>query len=115
MKPLPHPPYPDFLLPVSGVALASTNLLIDGFTNAEQDRINRAYHPSPFYMMAMVNFWSVLLALAFLFCRYLYLGAHSEIAESLAFLAAHPSFRADLALFCVTNAVGQVEAVIHYH
>jgi solute carrier family 35 (UDP-galactose transporter), member B1 len=91
-----------------GLLLAMTNLTIDGFTNAEQDRINQRHGVSPYYMMAMVNIWSLCFAGLYLLGDLLYRGAGSELASVLAFIQRYPGVRADLVSFAFANALGQV-------
>lgn len=91
-----------------GLLLAMTNLTIDGFTNAEQDRINQKHGVSPYYMMAMVNIWSVCFATLFLLADLAYRGAGSELASLLAFVQRYPGVRLDLVSFAFANALGQV-------
>lgn len=91
-----------------GLLLAMTNLTIDGFTNAEQDRINKKHGVSPYYMMAMVNIWSVCFAGLFLLADLAYRGAGSELASLLAFVQRYPGVRLDLVSFAFANALGQV-------
>ena len=99
------------VLPLSelrGLVLAVTNLLIDGFTNAEQDRINQKHGVSPYFMMAMVNIWSLIFASFFLLADVLYRGQASELATAWSFLQDYPGVRADLVAFSFANALGQV-------
>ena len=91
-----------------GLLLAMTNLTIDGFTNAEQDRINQKHGVSPYYMMAMVNIWSVSFAGLFLLADLAYRGAGSELASLIAFVQRYPGVRLDLVSFAFANALGQV-------
>lgn len=91
-----------------GVGLAATNLVIDGFTNAEQDRLNRQHHPSPFWMMACVNVWGVLFALAYLLGGLAMYGPESQLSHAYSFFVSHPAIQRDLLHFCLANAFGQV-------
>lgn len=97
------------LAELRGLLLAMTNLTIDGFTNAEQDRINRRHGVSPYYMMAMVNVWSLSFAGLYLLGDLLYRGvAASELGTVAAFVQRHPGVRVDLVSFAFANALGQV-------
>ncbi len=91
-----------------GLLLAMMNLTIDGFTNAEQDRINTRHGVSPYYMMTMVNIWSLSFAALYLLADFAYRGAASELATVLAFLQHYPGVRVDLLSFAFANALGQV-------
>ena len=88
--------------------MAATNLLIDGYTNAEQDRINQKYRVSPYYMMAMVNTWSLIFASCFLLVDVAWRGNGSQLAYVVNFLATYPAIVRDLLTFSFSNAVGQV-------
>ncbi|KAF8068425.1 UTR3 [Scenedesmus sp. PABB004] len=85
-----------------GYLLCFVNLLLDGYTNAFQDEINRR-HPAndPIHMMAWMNFWCAAFYGA-------YLSASGVGASLAAFVAAHPAARGDVALFCLCGAVGQL-------
>jgi UDP-galactose transporter B1 len=91
-----------------GLCMAATNLLIDGFTNAEQDRINQKYRVSPYYMMAMVNTWSLIFASCFLLADVAWRGNGSQLAYVVNFLTTYPAIVGDLLTFSFSNAVGQV-------
>lgn len=91
-----------------GLCMATTNLLIDGFTNAEQDRINQKYKVSPYYMMAMVNTWSLIFASAGLLVDLAWRGDASQLAYTVGFLTTYPAIVTDLLTFSFSNAVGQV-------
>lgn len=85
-----------------GYALCFVNLALDGYTNAAQDAINAA-HPgnSPLHMMAWMNGWTALFIGA-------YLAASGVGATLASFLARHPAAAADVALFCLCGALGQL-------
>eukprot|EP00613_Pedinella_sp_CCMP2098_P024191 CAMPEP_0171718630 /NCGR_PEP_ID=MMETSP0991-20121206/20722_1 /TAXON_ID=483369 /ORGANISM="non described non described, Strain CCMP2098" /LENGTH=395 /DNA_ID=CAMNT_0012310033 /DNA_START=64 /DNA_END=1251 /DNA_ORIENTATION=+ len=103
-----------------GLALVSTNLLFDGYTNSAQKSINDRFKtkeygsPSPFYTMLMMNTWSVALMASWLGLDWglsaLLPGQWrtSELTRAVAFLSAYPQVWVDLALFCLANAVGQL-------
>ena len=86
-----------------GYTLCLGNLVLDGYTNAAQDAINRAYAAaSPLWTMCWMNFWCGLYNAAYLF------GLSTAGAELAAFCTAHPAAAADVALFCACGAVGQL-------
>ena len=93
---------------LGGLALAFTNLFVDGVTNAEQDRINHKYKVSPYYMMAMVNTWSLIFASIYLAGDFFYKGGASELSTLTTFLTNYPAVRLDLLAFAFSNALGQV-------
>ncbi|EWM21922.1 udp-glc gal endoplasmic reticulum nucleotide sugar transporter [Nannochloropsis gaditana] len=91
-----------------GLCMAIINLLIDGFTNAEQDRINKKHRVSPYYMMAMVNTWSLCFALSFLLLDLIWRNQGSQLAYTIHFLTAYPAIITDILTFSFSNALGQV-------
>lgn len=93
---------------VRGLSMAATNLLIDGFTNAEQDRIYQKSRVSPYYMMAMVNIWSLIFASCFLLSDLVLREDGSQLAYTVRFLTTYPAIIRDLLTFSFSNAVGQV-------
>ncbi|GBF92343.1 UDP-galactose UDP-glucose transporter [Raphidocelis subcapitata] len=85
-----------------GYTLCLLNLILDGYTNAAQDEINRRYkRNSPVHMMAWMNFWCALYYGA-------YLAASGVGGGLLAFCGRHPEAARDVLLFCVCGAVGQL-------
>jgi len=104
-----------------GLALVTTNLLFDGYTNSAQKAINDKYKtkesgaPSPFFTMMVMNMWGVLMMASWLGLD-LGLAAQlgeenwrvAEVTRATAFIEAFPQVWMDLALFSLANAVGQL-------
>ena len=86
-----------------GYALCALNLLLDGYTNAAQDAINRAWPggATALWTMAWMNGWCGLYNAA-------YLAVTGGGARLAAFCGAHPAAAADVALFCGCGAAGQL-------
>lgn len=66
------------------------NLILDGVTNAEQDRINSRFRPPGSFMMAAINLWILAFHVAYLAVGWAWHGADSEIVHALAFCATYP-------------------------
>jgi len=86
-----------------GYALCLANLVLDGYTNAAQDAINRAWPggATALWTMAWMNAWCGAYHGAYLALT----GAGARLAS---FCAAHPAAAADVALFCACGAAGQL-------
>jgi solute carrier family 35 (UDP-galactose transporter), member B1 len=86
-----------------GYLLCFLNLALDGYTNAAQDAINRAWPggATALWTMAWMNAW----------CG-AYHGAYLAVTGAgrrlVAFCSAHPAAAADVALFCGCGAAGQL-------
>jgi UDP-galactose transporter B1 len=102
-----------------GVGCTLCNLLLEGFTNALQDRLFRAASRRgaripALLMQGYMNAWSVLLLLAVALAQGAYFalaGARGEaswFASTLAFLARHPEALLHLAAFSTAGAVAQL-------
>ncbi|GAB4820773.1 hypothetical protein N2152v2_007819 [Parachlorella kessleri] len=86
-----------------GYTLCFFNLVLDGYTNAAQDEINRQYkRTSALQMMCWMNFWCGIYYLPVLFL------ATSVGWDLLAFCSRHPQAGYDLLLFCACGALGQL-------
>mmetsp|Transcript_18848 Transcript_18848/g.60525 ORF Transcript_18848/g.60525 Transcript_18848/m.60525 type:complete len:319 (-) Transcript_18848:873-1829(-) len=86
-----------------GYTLCAINLMLDGYTNAFQDKIKARWpDTSPQQMMCWTNFWCAVYYAAYMF------GATTIAADAIAFCGAHPAAMADIALFCFCGSVGQL-------
>ncbi|KAG5192346.1 UDP-Glc/Gal endoplasmic reticulum nucleotide sugar transporter [Tribonema minus] len=94
------------LMEALGLGLVLVNLMLDGFTNAQQDLINKT-HPS-FYMMYRVNEAAVGFHLLLLLGGVGVLGANSELLLAVKFCAQFPAVLPDLLAFSLCAATGQV-------
>lgn len=101
---------------VIGFSFVSINLLMDGFTNAYQDKYRNAQpQTSPFYMMYHINLWqSILLFLYLLLASILSRIApnntsiHSELDDAFFFMKKYPSVVNDVICFSLFGAAGQI-------
>ncbi|CAM9291615.1 unnamed protein product [Discosporangium mesarthrocarpum] len=96
------------LLGLGLVSVVMGNLLLDGVTNAEQDKINSRLRVSSFFMMLAINVWILLFHIV-----YLLLGAwvytdESELMQAWRFCAAFPEVVTNVAAFCTSAGIGQL-------
>ncbi|CAN0280197.1 unnamed protein product, partial [Ectocarpus fasciculatus] len=68
----------------------TVNLLLDGVTNAEQDRINARFKAPGSYMMLAINFWILTFHAVYLGASWAVFGPESELAKALYFMATFP-------------------------
>ena len=93
---------------LSGIFLVSLNLLLDGYTNNEQDLIFDKLGATSLQMMKNVNLWTTVYISVFLSGGWFLFGENSELSSAYrAFIDCH-ELRYDILLFCVCAAVGQV-------
>lgn len=86
-----------------GYFLCVTNLLLDGYTNAEQDEVQKRYRATtPLHTMCFMNFWGGLY-----YGAYLFILSNSG-SQLISFCRQHPSAAYDVFLFCMCGAVGQL-------
>lgn len=69
------------------------NLVLDGVTNAEQDRINNRFKAPGSYMMLAINVWILTFHLVYLSGGWAIYGPDSELAQALRFMANFPEVR----------------------
>lgn len=86
-----------------GYTLCFANLVLDGYTNAAQDALHATWPTAhPLWTMAAMNVWTGLYTS-------IYLTVASDAGpRALRFMAAHPAAAADVGLFCLCGAVGQL-------
>lgn len=86
-----------------GYALCLLNLVLDGYTNAAQDAINRRWPggATALWTMAWMNAWCGAYNAA-------YLALTGAGARLVSFCSTHPAAAADVALFCGCGAAGQL-------
>ena len=86
-----------------GYFLCVTNLLLDGYTNAEQDEVQKRFRETtPLHTMCFMNFWGGLY-----YGAYLFIISNSG-SQLLSFCRQHPNAAYDVLLFCLCGAIGQV-------
>jgi UDP-galactose transporter B1 len=91
-----------------GIVLVAGNLILDGFTNNEQDEIFSRHGATSVELMKYVNMWSVLYLATFLVVGYVMQSQQSELAKSLHVITSSAEARFDITMFCVCASVGQV-------
>ena len=92
----------------AGIVLVAGNLILDGFTNNEQDEIFARHGATSVELMKYVNMWSVLYLAAFLVVGYLVQSQQSELAKSVHVFTNSAEARFDILMFCACASVGQV-------
>ena len=86
-----------------GYFLCVANLVLDGYTNAEQDEVQKRFRATtPVQTMCFMNFWGALY-----YGAYLFIISNSG-SQLVAFCRQHPSAASDVLLFCLCGAVGQL-------
>ena len=93
---------------VWGIVLVCINLLLDGYTNNEQDEIFAQEKVTGLQMMKYTNLWQIWFIALYLLCGWGYYGQSSELSESMDFMKRSPDIQRDVALFCVCAGIGQV-------
>ena len=93
---------------VIGIGLVLLNLLLDGYTNNEQDEIFEKHKISPLKMMANTNAWQLIFILVYLVGTYYLYGDQSELFGALHIITESPALRTDVLLFCLCAVLGQV-------
>lgn len=90
-----------------GLLLVGVNLLLDGFTNARQDKYRDASPKiSPFRMMYQMNIWQVIYLASYLSSTLLL--SRSQLLPAITFLRNHRAVAGDLLLFSISGAAGQI-------
>lgn len=69
------------------------NLILDGVTNAEQDRINNRFKAPGSYMMFAINFWILTFHVVYLTAGWALYGGESELARAINFMITFPEVR----------------------
>ena len=91
-----------------GILLVSLNLLLDGYTNNEQDEIFKERQASSIELMKNVNLWSVFYIFAYLALDWVTYQKTSEISRSSHMFSNSTEVQFDILMFCLCAAVGQV-------
>ena len=86
-----------------GYFLCIANLLLDGYTNAEQDEVQKRFKATtPTQTMCFMNFWGALYYSAY------YFFVSNSGSQLAAFCRQYPSAATDVLLFCLCGAFGQL-------
>ena len=93
---------------VLGILLVSGNLLLDGYTNNEQDEIFAKHGASSIELMKNVNLWTVLYLVVYLLGGYAVMADQSELSQSVRVFSGSTELRYDIMMFCICAGVGQV-------
>lgn len=93
---------------VTGIFLVALNLLLDGYTNNEQDQIFEKLGATSVQMMKNVNLWTTFYISSFLTVGYLVQGDKSEFSSAYRSFTNSHELRFDILSFCICAAVGQV-------
>lgn len=93
---------------VTGLALVLVNLVLDGYTNNEQDKIFSSYSVSPLQMMSNTNLWQSIFLVIYLLTSAVMIGASAELPSAVSMILSCPSVQYDIALFCICASLGQV-------
>lgn len=98
-----------------GLCLVSINLLMDGFTNARQDKFKQQRKDTTsFTMMYQMNILQVVFLGTYLVTEFFLVESgylpvkESEILKAIVFALKFQSVAKDVALFCITGALGQL-------
>lgn len=93
---------------IFGLALVLVNLILDGYTNNEQDKIFASYRVSSLQMMANTNVWQSIFILFYLTASALVIGPTAELPRAVTMLLTCPALQYDISLFCICACLGQV-------
>jgi UDP-galactose transporter B1 len=91
-----------------GICMVLLNLLIDGYTNNEQDLVFAKYKATPLQMMKNTNIWQALYLIVFLASMYYLQRDTSELMRAWMLISHSAEVRQDVIQFCLCAAVGQV-------
>lgn len=91
-----------------GILLVSLNLLLDGYTSNEQDRIFEKLGATPLDMMKYVNLWTIFYISIFLSIGWVVYTDQSELVKAYYCFTNSIELRYDIFFFCTCAAIGQV-------
>jgi solute carrier family 35 (UDP-galactose transporter), member B1 len=93
---------------ITGICLVSLNLLLDGYTNNEQDQIFEKLGATSLQMMKNVNLWTTFYISSYLFVCWMIYGDESESSRAYISFTSSQELRYDILVFCICAAIGQV-------
>jgi solute carrier family 35 (UDP-galactose transporter), member B1 len=93
---------------ITGICLVSLNLLLDGYTNNEQDQIFENQGATSLQMMKNVNLWTTFYISSYLFVCWIIYGGESEVSRAYISFTSSLELRYDILIFCICAAIGQV-------
>jgi UDP-galactose transporter B1 len=91
-----------------GIFLVALNLLLDGYTNNEQDQIFEKLGATSIQMMKYVNLWTSFYISTYLFIGWILFRDQSEVLGAYNSFSHSKELRFDILMFCICAAVGQV-------
>jgi UDP-galactose transporter B1 len=97
-----------FIRQLIGISFVVMNLLLDGYTNNEQDLLFRKHGITTFQMMKNVNLWQVGYMLVYLLIGLMVRGEASELFRAGDMLMRCPGLRRDILLFGLCASTGQL-------
>jgi len=108
--------YAPLIQTIVGFSLVSINLLLDGFTNAYQDRHRIAFpSTSPFFMMYHINLWQSIFLFSYLLLAFILTRVApdldlipSQLDKAFFFMKEYPPVVNDLIWFSLFGATGQI-------
>jgi UDP-galactose transporter B1 len=99
----------DGYLQLFGLGLVFCNLLLDGYTNAKQEKLYSSYKSaSPFHMMCFLNGWTAVFISIWLGTTYVVNGETSDLASALVFFKESPEILPHILTFSLMGSVGQI-------
>jgi UDP-galactose transporter B1 len=91
-----------------GIFLVALNLLLDGYTNNEQDQIFEKLGATSIQMMKYINLWTSFYISTYLFIGYVLFREQSEVLGAYNSFSHSKELRFDILMFCIFAVVGQV-------
>lgn len=91
-----------------GIFLVLVNLMLDGYTNNEQDRIFEQFKTTSLEMMKFTNLWQMIFLLSYLVIFAIFQGGNSELFSAWRMFTGSPQVAFDIGVFCTCASVGQV-------
>lgn len=97
-------------LQLFGLGLVFCNLLLDGYTNAKQEKMYKAYdgYISSYHMMTWLNGWTALLIGIWLGSTYVLYGETSDFGVAITFFQESPDILPHIVTFSLMGSVGQI-------
>lgn len=91
-----------------GLGLVAGNLMLDGFTNNEQDAIFKKYQLSVYQMMRNINLWQLIYMAAYLLLGLFIYGSDSQAYKATNMIVYCPQLRVDVLIFGLCASTGQL-------
>lgn len=91
-----------------GIVLVCANIMLDGFTNQEQERIKQQHKIGALEMMKNINLWQCIYLGGYLLAGWVVLGEASDAQGAWRMLQTIPQLRWDVLAFACCAALGQI-------